>query len=87
VRPTGPRRGELGAEGNDQQKRQVGRKVDEQVQQLERSGIAPVGVLEHHQHRLPRRQPRHLSYQRLRRPLLLLLRGEVEQRVALAGQQ
>jgi hypothetical protein len=46
--------------------------------------ILMMRVLEQHQHRLPRRQPFDLCHQRLRRPLLLLLRGEIGRRIALA---
>ncbi len=42
-------------------------------------------VLEQHQHRLPRRQLFDLRRQRLQRLLLLLLRGEVERRIARAS--
>jgi hypothetical protein len=44
-------------------------------------------ILEHHQRRLPRRQPFDLRHQRLQCFLLLILRGEVEPRVALGGRQ
>jgi hypothetical protein len=42
-------------------------------------------VLEQHQHRRSRRQPFDLRHQCPQCPLLLLLRGEVERRIALAG--
>ena len=42
-------------------------------------------VLEQHQHRLPRRQPRHLRQQRLERLLLAPLRREVRETVFVAG--
>ena len=44
-----------------------------------------MGILEQHQHRLPRRQPLDLRHQCLQRLLLLLLRGKVPVRVAFAG--
>jgi hypothetical protein len=40
-------------------------------------------ILENHDHRLPARQPLELPDQRLQRPVLLALRTEVRQRVAL----
>ena len=47
----GPGRLEFRAKGDRQQHRQMPHPVDGQVQQLARSRVDPVGVLEHHQHR------------------------------------
>jgi hypothetical protein len=46
---------EFRAEGNDQQHRQTAHALDSKVEQLARSRIDPMGVLEDHDHRLPAR--------------------------------
>jgi hypothetical protein len=85
VRPAGPGRGELGPEGGDQQDPKRRHPIDDQIIELEGGRVAPLRILEQHHHRLPRRQPLHLRHQRPQRHLLLLLRGKMERRVALAG--
>jgi len=52
-----PWRREVGPQGEDQQDPQNGNPIDEQVERLSRGGIAPMDVLEHHQHGLTRGQP------------------------------
>ena len=56
VRTADPGRRELRPEGDDHQDRQRGHPLDEQVERLARGRVDPVHVLEHHQHRLTRRQ-------------------------------
>ena len=52
VRATTPRRLEYRAKGDRQQHRQMPHPVDGQIQQFARGRVDPLGVLEHHQHRL-----------------------------------
>src|SRR5215471_2688551 len=73
---------ELRAECDDRQDRQARRPLDDQLKKFERAGIGPMRILDHQQHRLTRRQPLDLRYQRLQCLLLALLRGEVERRKA-----
>ena len=49
---------------------------------LERGRVDPVGVLEHHQDRLPGGQPEQLLDQRLERPRPLRLRRQIERAIA-----
>jgi hypothetical protein len=76
---------ELGAVGCDQQHRQLGDLLDRKVEQLVRSRIDPMQILEDHQYRLLPRQHLELPQQRRQCPLLLALRAEVERREALAA--
>ena len=55
MRPAGPRRDELGPERDNQQYRQRGYPVDDQIKELERGGVVPMGVLER---RLPAKPSR-----------------------------
>ena len=61
VPPAGPGRGELRPERDNQQNRQSRHPVDDQIQKLQRSRIAPLRILEQPQHRLARSQPLHLG--------------------------
>ena len=66
-----------------------GHRVDDEVQQVERGGVDPVHVLEHHQHGPARRQSLELGQEGPER-LLALLRSEAERWIAIAdrhGQQ
>jgi hypothetical protein len=78
-----PRRYEFRAVGHYRQKRQARRPLDDQVEKLERGGIDPMRVLNHHKHRLTRCQSLDLRYQRPQRLLLALLRGEIERGIAI----
>ena len=59
--------------------------LDHAVEQLERGRVAPVRVLQHHQHGVPRRQCLELGEQRPEGARLLLLRRERREGVALVG--
>ena len=59
--------------------------IDQQIEHFPRGGIAPVHVLEHHQHRLAPSQALDLRDHDLKGLLLALLRGEVERRVAITS--
>ena len=87
VRPAGPGRLELRAEGDQQQDPQPSRALDREVEQLARARVDPVHVLEDHQHRVAVRQPLDLAQQRLEGPLPLELRGERRRGVAVAGRE
>ena len=60
---------------------------NQRVQQLLAGRIDPMHVLEHHQHRRAPGKGFQLSDQRLEGLLLLLLRREIERRIALGGQR
>jgi hypothetical protein len=79
-----PGRRELRPEGDDHQHPQPGHPIHEKVEGLARGGIAPMHVLPYHQHRLTRRQPLELCQLGVKRPLLALLRREIERRIAVA---
>ena len=55
----------------------VGHPINDQVEELPRSGIDPVDILEHHERWQSRRQSLNLRHQRLEGLLLPLLRGQV----------
>ena len=84
VRPAQPRRREFGSERDGEQERKVRRAIHCKAQQLERSRVDPVKVLEHHQRRLTRK-PFELRHQGLKHFLAPFLRSEVERRVAALG--
>src|SRR5215469_8606280 len=75
-----PGRNKFRPEGEDHQHPQRGHQVDEEVEGLARGGVAPVHVLPHHQHGLPRCQSLDLRQLSVKRLLLALLRGEIERR-------
>ena len=56
-------------------------------EQLQRGRVDPMGILEHHQHRLARREALELPPKRRQRCLLALLRAQFRQGVALARRQ
>ena len=85
LRLADPRGLELRPVGCDQQHRQVGDRLDSEVEQLARGRIDPMQVLEDHQYGLPPRQRLELPQQRRQCPLLLALRAEVERRKALTA--
>ena len=87
VRPAGPGRREVGAEGDQQQDRQTGRALDREVEQLARARVDPVHVLEDHQRRPARRLRLELAQQRREGPLAPALRGGQGRGVAVAGRQ
>ena len=64
MRLTGPGRLELGTEGGDQQDRQAVDPRENEVEELARSRIDPMRILEDHQHRLLSGQPFELPQQR-----------------------
>ena len=67
MRAPDPGRGELGPEGDDYQEPNGRYPLDKEVEQLARSGVAPMYVLEDHQDRLPYGQTLGLGNQRLER--------------------
>ncbi|HTR14420.1 MAG TPA: hypothetical protein VMI72_14495 [Roseiarcus sp.] len=77
-------RAELRPEGNDRQDSQRRNAVDQEIERFARGRVAPMDVLEHHQHRLARRQPLDLGDLSLKRLLLSLVWTEGERRVASA---
>jgi hypothetical protein len=83
LRLAGPRRLELETKRHDQQHWQAADPLDSEVEQLARGRVDPMRVLENDEHRLPARQTFELADQRLQGLLLLALRTEVRQRVAL----
>jgi hypothetical protein len=70
--------------GQQHQYAGAGDPVEREPHQLEGGGVAPVSVLEQHQHRLAACQPEELADQRRQRAGAPLLRGELRQRVAVA---
>ena len=56
MRLSGPRRNKLRPEGNNHEDRQAPHQLNCESQQLDRGGIDPVRILEHHQHWFARRQ-------------------------------
>src|SRR6266404_4749995 len=90
VRAPDPGRRELWPEGDDQQGPEGGHPVDDEVQQVERGGVDPVHILEHHQYGPTRRQSLELGQEGPKRILLALLWREAERWIAIAdrhGQQ
>ena len=80
-----PGRRELGPVGDEYQQPHLRHSLDKKVEQLARSGIAPMYVLKDHQHGVPQRQTLALSNQRLKCLLLPLLRCKLERRVSLTS--
>ena len=56
-------------------------------EQLQRGRVDPMGILEHHQHRLARREALELHHERRQCRLLTLLRTQLGQAVAVAERQ
>ena len=81
----GPGRRELGAEGDEEQRRRTLHPLDDKIELLPRRGIDPMGILEDHQHRPLPREHRELPQQRLERLLLLALGREVRSPVTASG--
>ena len=73
-----PRRLEFRAEGQDQQYREVRRPLDDQIEQFPRTGVDPVHILYHHQHRLLAGEGVELMEQRGEQLFALALRGQTE---------
>jgi hypothetical protein len=83
-----PGRLELGTEGGDQQDRQAVDPRDNEVEQLPRSRIDPMQILEDHQYRVRSGQLFELSQQRRKGVLLFALRAQLEWRETVgAGQR
>src|ERR1700730_14103481 len=82
-----PRRLELGTEGGDQKDRQMLDLRHNEVEELPRSRIDPVQILEDHQDRLRSRQPFELPKQRCQAALLFALRAQLEWRETIAAGQ
>jgi hypothetical protein len=82
MRATDPGRRKLRPEGKYHQCPQRGHSIDEEVERLARGRIAPVHVLPHHQHRLPRGKSLDLRQLGMKHPFLALLRRQVKGRIA-----
>jgi hypothetical protein len=87
LRLAGPGRLEFGPERHDQQHRQAAYPLDGEVEQFARGRVDPMRVLENHDYQLPARQTLDLADQRLQCPLLLALRSQVRQWLALRSRQ
>ena len=74
-----------GRQGDEHEHGQGLHAIDHQLQQFQRRRIGPMHVLVQGQHRPVRSQSRQLIDQRLERALLLLLRAQLQRRIAVAG--
>lgn len=84
---TCPRRVKFGAEGSDQENWKTLDCFHGEIEQLARTWVGPVEVLEDHQHGPLARQTGELSQQGLERLLLLPLRGQIQSGVAAIERQ
>ena len=82
MRPSNPRRVELGAESYDEQHRKGFNSVHRPTERFQARGVDPMRILEDHQHRLLSSQSRELCRQGFQRSLSALLRGQVERGIA-----
>jgi hypothetical protein len=85
VRTADPWQRKFWSKGDDHQNPSRRDPIDGQVKRIPRRGVAPMHVLPHHQHRLLLRWSLELRQLQLKRLLFSLLRGEVQQRIAVPG--
>ncbi len=85
MRLADPGRGELRPKGDDQHCAKVRHSVDQSAENIERRGIDPVRVLQHHEDRRLLRQSHEYGEQRCNRPLLLLARRHFDCGISLRG--
>ena len=78
VRPSSPRRVELGAESYNEQHRKGFNSVNRPTERFQARGVGPMRILEDHQHRISACQPRKLCGQGFQRSLPALFRGQLE---------
>jgi hypothetical protein len=78
MRLSRPRRGELGAERHNEQRRKSLDPGHGPAKHLQARGVSPMRILEDHQHRLPADQFQKLRRQRFQRPLPTVFRGQLE---------
>jgi hypothetical protein len=82
MRPSHPRRVELGAERYDKQNGKRSNPVDHPTEYFQARGVDPMRILQDHQYRLPACQSRELRGQRFQRSLPALFWGQCERRIA-----
>ena len=85
VRIAAPGRREVGPKDHHQQDRQALDPIDDLLEQLDRGGVDPMRVLEDHQHRIAAGEPGQLIEQGGEHLGAVLLRREVERRIAALG--
>ena len=88
VRPSNPRRVELGPKRHNQQHPEGWYLVDDATEQFEAGGVGPMCILENNQQWVLARQGRSVGNECVERPLPTLLRCKVEHRVtSVVGQR
>ena len=75
MRPSSPRRVELGTESYDEQRRKSFSSVHRPTERFQARGVDPMRIFDDHQHRLLSSQSRELCRQGFQRSLPALFRG------------
>ena len=76
---------ELRTASNEDNDRSILNPIHQQIEDLSRCRIDPVGILKNHHHWLVARQPNQVVHQRRNRHILLLLWGKIQRTVSIAG--